>query len=93
MKLLKDTIMVRVDTAGLKSQIIYIPETADKGYVHSVEAKVLEIGSEFCHKDLVKVGDVVIVPNHLGNRHFINGEEVRIYDGEDVLAILSDKAP
>lgn len=88
--LAKDVIGVTHISSPIESSIIEIPETAkDSVRTVLVKAQVRLIGSKFRFKDEVKVGDLVYVPYHLGNRmHSImfDGKVLILYDGEDVLA-------
>lgn len=90
MILLKDVIAVKPLEQPLSSTVLEIPQTADQAHIVPIKAMVVNIGSKFRHKREVSIGDTVLVPNHLGTRHVINGERVIFYDGEDILAIISE---
>lgn len=90
MRILKDVVAVRPLDVPLTSTLIEIPESADQNYIQPIRAKVVEMGTAFRHKGIVSIGDTVLVPNHLGTKHIINGELLKFYDGEDVLAIISE---
>jgi len=91
MRLLKDVVAVKILQKPLQSSIIELPETMDRNYIACVQARVVELGSKFRYRNIVKEDDTVLVPNHLGNRHIINGEELVFYDGEDVIAMISQR--
>lgn len=89
--LLKDTILVDVHSISeqLHSDIIFIPSTV-KDPIMLAKATVLAIGSKFRHKGDVNVGDVVMVPMHFGTAHDKLQPNKRIFDGEDVQAIVME---
>lgn len=83
--LLGDTILVNVQYKEQLSDIIITPDKRNDG-VDLIKATVLSIGKKFRHKNDIEVGDIVFVPRHFGtviDSYFPN---VKIFDGEDVIA-------
>lgn len=56
----------------------------------TVRGKIVAMGNKFRFKDDVKIGDVVFVSEKFGTRRIINDKPVRVYDGEDILAIETE---
>lgn len=97
-----DTVLVRHLSKSIKSSTIIIPDTV-RTRPELVEAEVIAFGNVPMqrrknpkHKDKkyfvcddLKVGDTVLVPEHLGTRGaFPTYPSFIIYDGEDVTAIV-----
>ena len=84
-RLLKDVIGVKHISKPITSSILHVPETVSQNSIANVEAVVVLIGEKFRFKDDVKIGSIVLVPNHFGTRM---ENDLIIYDGEDILAIV-----
>lgn len=90
--LLKDTILLDVHQEKLHSSIIITLDGMQQSFGSAAKATVLRVGSKFRHKDDISIGDLVLVPSQFGTK--VNSlipslhEDVRIFDGEDILARL-----
>lgn len=92
-KFLGDTCLVE-QLPPDQSSIIFIPETADHRYV-GIKAHVLKIGSKFRFSDEFNESMksyakplIVMVSKYLGTALDKTNERIRLYDGEDILAIV-----
>lgn len=101
MKILGDIVIVEHIKDNWDSRLIWIPN-AVKNRFGGICAKVIALGfvpphrrkkKKYYPQDELKVGDVVVVPEHFGTRgracKILNNENAIIYDGEDVLAIVT----
>lgn len=85
LRLLKDTIIVKVLKDKVSAGGIIIPETSSG--INLIRAMVIKIGSSFRFKHDVMFGDIVYVPEHFGTILDLNNSDYKIYDGEDVYAV------
>lgn len=82
----KNAIAVKLDEPPTSKGNLYLPEKRlTRDSVH-VQATVKYIGENYEFKDDIAIGDKVIVSSNLGAICNINGEELRIYLSEDVVA-------
>lgn len=84
LRLLKDTVIVQVMPEKQYHSII-LPDNTRNG-IDLIKAKVITIGSKFRHSSDITVGDIVYVPSHFGTVLDLDNPDIKIFDGEDVLA-------
>lgn len=83
MKLLHDVCMVEVLDEPYVGSLVLPDNRRPEGIV---KAKVTATGNRFRHGDDINVNDIVLVSDYVGTRLTLKGKQVRIYDGEDILA-------
>lgn len=84
LRLLKDTVIVRVLKDKVSSGGIIIPDTSSG--INLVRAELLYKGSKFRFSKDVFLCDIVYVPEHFGTVIDLDNPDIKIYDGEDVYA-------
>ena len=84
LRLLKDTVIVKVLPANVSTGGIFIPATHSS--INLIRAKILYRGSKFRFKNDVFFGDIVYVPEHFGTVIDLDQPDIKIYDGEDIYA-------
>ena len=87
--LLKDVILGRRLKQEFSTTLIIPEEAQQSKRIAStlIPVEVMEIGSKFRFAHEVKVGDIVYVSKFFGNQLPYGHEDIRMYDGEDVMAI------
>lgn len=90
-RLLTDTLLIELLEDDKKVGQIYLPENARPTHT-GIRGKVLMVGEKFRHKDdeIVKVGTIVLVSKYLGTIIDKTNEYIRIFDGEDIIGVLSN---
>jgi len=89
MKLLGDHILAEaLEPEALTPSGLVLPPTADNQKT-GIRVRILLIGAKFRHTSDVSVGDVVLVSKYLGNALSKLQDGIRLYDGEDVLGIVT----
>lgn len=87
--LLKDTLIARFQPFDkVTSHFIHLPQNVTQP-IQAWPAHVLAIGTKFRYKDEIKVGDTVYLPIQFGSIIDDNDDRKRIFDGEDVLAVVT----
>lgn len=86
--LLGDTLLLKVNESKQISNIIITPEKRDFS-TDLVEGTVMNIGKRFRHKHDVKIGSIVMVPRHFGTVLDNAQPDIKVFDGEDVQAIVT----
>jgi co-chaperonin GroES (HSP10) len=86
--LLKDVVLVELlDQPSQTPSGLFLPETAQPQST-GIQARIMEMGSKFRFKNEVSIGDIIIVPKYFGNALDKDNEKIRMFDGEDVQAIV-----